>query len=547
MKPEFAPGKQPRRCDFRCSFIAVQVASTPYRTPQGGINSGGKRLRRTCISAALSSFATLAVASAALAEEPRKVGEPDVLTESAEVVSVVDAFDGRDNFDLHFSLGFQQTWKSAEITRETHNTTNQFSSGLYTASTLKVADYSEVTSRLNTRADIGLYQDLALVVRMPVILSNDRKLEGAADPLAVQGLPGESLFSVPFNSPTRSGIEYIALGLEFNLMNQWRDHTKPTWKVGIEGRFNVSEPMHACNDDAEIKCADPGDLDRDGRSDSSGSGIPLESENFSGGRPPGVSRGTTGLAFHTYMSKRIKYVEPYAGIEGLIEFQNSSSDIGRTDVQGALVNHPPLSGTLVMGVAVLPWEAREKYQRIELDFRFEGTYRSEGRDYSELFDALGSSEARSLRDPKFSKFQANTDPDPDVVKETPSVVNENSSKIYNTGITDVQQHGIYTLKGGATWMLGEYIKFSGGAGLTFVQGHLITFDQPCNPDFKNELGEAGPCRGESTDKSTDTSSGFRVTGIPNANYREVINTPGRRFKVDSSTVFDLWLNATVMF
>ena len=41
------------------------------------------------------------------------------------------------------------------------------------------------------------------------------------------------------------------------------------------------------------------------------------------------------------------------------------------------------------------------------DVRLEGKYHSEGRDYSELFDALGSSTAPSLRQPQWAAYQAN--------------------------------------------------------------------------------------------------------------------------------------------
>ncbi len=480
----------------------------------------------------------------AWADEPISVTEPLVLREPAQIVQVADAFDDRDPFDLHFTLGFQQTWKTAQITRETSISEAEFSSGGFTASTLNVAEYTEVTTRMNTRLDIGIYKDIAAVLRMPIILSNDSKLEGVdgsanLQNLTLQGYPGERLFSLPFHSPTRSGIEYLAAGLDFGLMNQWRNPSRPTWVAGIEGRFNVSEPMHACNDaplaagDNRVKCAHPSDVNQNGIAGET----ELEGDRFSGGRDPGVSRGTTGLAFRTYMSKRVRYIEPYAGIEGLFEFQNSDSDFGLTDVEGALVNHPPLQGTLVVGMSVMPWEQLERYQRVELDFRFAGTYRSEGRDYSELFDALGSSSATSLREPRFAEYTANDGPNSD---ETPSVVDENSEKIFMTGITDVQPYGIYTFSTQGTWMAGEYLKFNLGLGYTFVQGHLITYDQPCNPDFKDDVTKAGPCR-------NTLSGAISATGIPNANFREVLNTPGRRFRVNSSSGVDAWLNATVMF
>jgi hypothetical protein len=185
---------------------------------------------------------------------------------------------------------------------------------------------------------------------------------------------------------------------------------------------------------------------------------------------------------------------------------------------------------------VIPWEVREKYQRIALDFRFTGTYVSEGRDYSELFDALGSSSARSLRAPNFAAYHANPNPDADDPNDPSSVVNPNSQMVYVTGLTDVQQHGDYMLSTEFSWQAGEFIKFNLGAGYRIIQSHMITFDQPCNPDFSGNAGAAGPC-----------TDGERATGIPNPNYRRVINAPGRRFKVGTSTGLKAWLNASVMF
>ena len=118
----------------------------------------------------------------------------------------------------------------------------------------------------------------------------------------------------------------------------------------------------------------------------------------------------------------MKYIEPYGGFEALFEFQNESSDYGISDLQGSLVNHPPFQGSLIGGLAVFPWEVRDQFQRIELDFRFRGTYRSEGRDYSPLFDALGSSDAPSLRRPNFASFMQGPNAD------NPSVVNPGSQR-----------------------------------------------------------------------------------------------------------------------
>jgi hypothetical protein len=325
-------------------------------------------------------------------------------------------------------------------------------------------------------------------------------------------------------------------------MNQYRDSTKPSWVVGVEGRFSVSEPMHACNDHpqaGQVKCAAPGDVNRNGSYnqdmvDATGR-YPLE--RGGGSRQPGVSRGTTGLELHTYVSKRIKYIEPYSGFRALFEFPNAGSDFGLTDLRGNLVNHPPLQGTFLIGTAVIPWEVRSEHQRLTFDLRLEATYRSEGRDYNELFDALGSSSAASIRMPNYSAYTK-----PAAGSTGTSALDPNSERVYFTGLVDTQQYLITRYSFGITYQLNEYIKFGVGTALNHIQSHFLTFDQPCNASLNGALQESGPCRGR-----TDVGSNWQATGIPNPNYRAVINAPGRRFLVDGSTGFDGWLNATAMF
>ena len=108
-------------------------------------------------------------------------------------------------------------------------------------------------------------------------------------------------------------------------------------------------------------------------------------------------------------------------------------------------------------------------------------------------------------------------------------------------MTDVQQHGVYTLSASVNWQGGEYVKFNLGGAYTLTQAHFITFDQACNPDFDRDLTKAGPCQG------TDSNMKTKASGIPNPNYRKSINDPGHRFKVSDSSDFDAWVNATVMF
>lgn len=504
------------------------------------------------------------------ADEPRRITEPRVLSDSAtDVTQVVDAFDELDDFDIHVSLAFRQSTRRAPIYRETSIAQPGLTTGGYVSGQLNVANYVESTNRLIPAVDIGLFRDVALRLRLPMILSNARRLEDRAGassqaeageaPPGLAGLPGERLFSVPFSSPTRSGIEYLAVGLDFGITNQYRSPSRPTWVIGFEGRFNVTEPMRACNaspgqttspggeDVQQVPCAHPADVNRDGVTDprlNAELGRPIEG-SFSGGRGAGVSRGTTGIEAHTFISKRIQYLEPYGGISGLMEFPTPSSDFDTSHLGSLASNHPPLRGSLVVGAAFVPWEVRESFQRVAFDLRLRGTYVSTGRDYSELFDALGSSSAPSLRSPRFTDYQPNLDPSGRIDNSNPSVVNPGSQRVYFTGLTDVQQHAEYELSGQFTWQAGEYVKFDVGAAWRIVQGHVITFDQACEQRaFPGEPANAGPCK---QNVGTEDAPSWQTTGTPNPTYRSVINDPGNRFRVGTSHGLDAWVRASVMF
>ena len=459
----------------------------------------------------------------ARADEPVSAKEPRLLNETGENTTVIDAFDKDDPFDANLLLTFRQQWKSANIRRETSLNQGNLSSGGFVSRNENVATYSESTSTLEVGGDIGIYHDLALSLRLPIILSNSRELgdlDGSSNnPQRLQDPAGDQLFTVPFKSPNRSGLDQLAVGLNYAIFNQVRDDTKPTWVIGAESRFAIGPRLHACNDNAAIKCPDPA--------------------NPTGpSRDPGISRGMTTVVAHTIISRRFGYIEPYLGFRASIDLPQSNSDFGATsDVRGTLLSRPPTVGTFTVGTEVFPYENREAFQRFGLDFKVHGSYHSPGRDYTELFDALGSSQARSLRDPNPGAYHAGSN------GTFSSVADPNAAKVYFSGITDQQAYSSIGGSMAVTLQAGEYVKFHAGLGLTFAQSHLITSADACNPDLGNtDAGAAGPCRAGAV-----SAGGGSATGIPNPNHRPVIDLPGRRFSADDTTLVDLWLSGVVMF
>ncbi|HEU4583030.1 MAG TPA: hypothetical protein VFS67_32445 [Polyangiaceae bacterium] len=505
------------------------------------------------IGAALAVFGS---ARAALALEPRSLTEPAVLQQPATVTNVVDAFDEGSGIDLHFSLGYQHTWKRAGISRET-NASLLADAGLPLLGAsggkprFHVADFSETTSRLNVRAELGLYHDLALIVRLPVILARSSTLSGPELPAgALDGAPGEPLFSVPFSSPNRSGVEFLGIGVDWGILNQFRDAAQPTLTVGAEARLSISEPMHACGESrpasdtetGQVRCADPSDVNRDGAGGqfpvqvAPGRIEPLEGNFSAASRKAGVSRGSTGLELHGAISRRFAQLEPYLGLGVLLELPNEDSDFGpdRWWKEGIGAR-----AGVSLGAEFMPWEVVEQFQRLSVDLRFTGTYSAAGRDYSELFDALGSSSAPSFRRPSYAGYLASDG------GAVPSVIDPDSERVYPTGITNVQAHGAYALRLFARWQAGRYVRFDVGGGWALTQRHVITMGSPCDPARERAVERSGPCLAQAPGVSSEPEP--RSLGAPDPSYRPEIEQPGRRFIVDTASTIDAWLGATVMF
>jgi hypothetical protein len=483
----------------------------------------------------------------ARALEPLGVTEPDVLREPAEVTRVVDAWEERGGIDLHFTLGYSHNWKRGTILRETQNPEVDARAAQGTVR-VPVAHVSENTSRLNVRAELGLYHDLALILRVPIVLSSSLTLDSQnAASAALDGAPGVPLFALPFSSANRSGVEYVGVGVDWGILNQGRDGDSPSLLVGAEGRFMVSEPMHACGpvpvaegETPSLRCRYPADINRNGIGGEfpvpvSGGTQSLEGDLPGAARRAGVSRGTTGIELHAAISRRFAYLEPYLTLAMLLELPTDDSDFGAGKAYG---EHPPLQGRFGAGAELVPWELVEQYQRLSIDMRFIGTYRTRGQDYSELFDALGSSGASSYRRPNFAGYRAN--PDIDGRAGVPSVIDVGSERVFPTGLTEVEAHGSYALRLAVRWQAGQYVHFDAGGALALIQSHFITLGAPCDPSRSPAPESAGPC-------AVSGALGPTVLGAPNPRYRPETDQPGRRFLMDTASSIDAWVGATVMF
>ena len=352
------------------------------------------------------------------AQDDARIG---LSTDGALITDVTDALDTYTTFAPRLSIGFVRTQRGGTLQRER----SPISRGLPPADPSlsqsgqteldDVARYLQSTYTLNLAAEIPVYHDLSFSFIAPIILSDQRQFDAVgADPAAllrdgysVDGTAG-TLFGLPFRSPDRAGIDQFRIGLNWNILNQARDQHLPTWLVRFEWRPPVGDPLVACEGTAGgARCPQ---LDAPRPSE------PFDSVNVmssptnpamrpNGSRSPGISRGVHGAFFQTVLSRRFGFFEPFLGLEAMIEIPSArlaQFRYGADRPFGQLSSIPPIQGALTVGLEVTPWENREHWQKFSIDFRMRGEYFSQGRDYTPLFDALGTSNSVPLTSPSWS-------------------------------------------------------------------------------------------------------------------------------------------------
>jgi hypothetical protein len=193
---------------------------------------------------------------------------------------VASAFDRDDKFDLHLTLDYRLDIRRSAIRREMSGRP-----GTDPTDAVPVGDdltFAGARHTIIPRLELGLLHDVAATVALPYVLTDQRELEldqrdspcvfgpggtcvnrATSSTLADGILPmdgfdgqnGGAGFGADdptvFRGPTRSGLDQLHLGLVWAPMNQRRDVTKPTWKLGLEARLAIGEVARIDADDLD--------------------------------------------------------------------------------------------------------------------------------------------------------------------------------------------------------------------------------------------------------------------------------------------------------
>ena len=117
-------------------------------------------------------------------------------------------------------VGFRQLWRRGEIRRETSSRSRGLSTGGFSPPHENVAVYNQSHEHpQRRRRHRPLPRPRARRSASPSSLADSRELgdlDGSSqNPQRLQDPTGAQLFTVPYKSPTRSGIDWFSVGLDF--------------------------------------------------------------------------------------------------------------------------------------------------------------------------------------------------------------------------------------------------------------------------------------------------------------------------------------------
>jgi hypothetical protein len=218
-------------------------------------------------------------------------------------------------------------------------------------------------------------------------------------------------------------------------------------------------------------------------------------------------------------------VDPYFGFEAFIPFPKREALWPNMDDYSGQINLiPPYRGMVVFGLEIVPWEVKGRQQKLFIDLRIMGGYQSESKNITPITDALGTSTDPGLTLEGYPEFASSY------------------PKYRWTGLTDEEEYGTFGGRLTIGFITSKWFKISAGVGFSHIQEHFLTFADECNAsNFETIDADSG-------DTNCDWDPGDQLDEKSfNPDYRRGLDAIGTRFRIEESTIFDVIVNATVMF
>jgi hypothetical protein len=292
---------------------------------------------------------------------------------------------------------------------------------------------------------VGIFHDTFFTAALPVIISQTRELHldtgvprAGSSTVADGILPSAGYDArdpttppagdLMFRGVDRHGIDQIHLGLGFAPMNQARDDTKPTWKLGAELRLAIGQVMKF---DPMAPTANSG-----------------------------VSSGVHELKLWTSFDRKLDWIEPWVEIFWQVPLGVTKDSLFQDPGFGTANISKSQTAGVEFGFEAYAIDNQADHNRISLDLGTKITAHFEGRDYSEMWEAFS-----------FAGDSRGTGPlilDADPTKP-------GAQPLSYPGISSIENYLETAAKIAIRGEIGPHVRFAVGTDIVWKTDHVITF------------------------------------------------------------------------
>jgi hypothetical protein len=418
---------------------------------------------------------------------------------AAQVTDVADAIDGEDPFDANLELRVEYTFHRALITRE--NLQPPEAGGAARTLHVRELEYMRHTARLRPRLEIGLFHDLAVFAEWPLPAWDQQSWGFASGTSAENSTLARDMRSPPVvDNWTEPGTSYGIPGTE-------RDQGHTEWNLDLaqNGEFQKTRsgidypilgvrwsPVNNERDDTKPAITLQFDYKPAFLLPVMQDEDDLPAQQLS----TFAADATHRLHFAFAFSKRFLILDPYFLADYTFPFANSDAVLGL---------EPRHDGGFRLGIEIVPYENPTLDQKFIVDLSVMTRYFSPGRDYSEVSDVLNE-------------------------------------------LTWTDEWIRAGAQGALVFRAWKFVSFDLTAGAFYDTPHYVTTEVVgCDGGCSSPGLLARTVDAFNPNKALDGNIQVRDTAERNPYYNPVIDTPGRRLRVDESFFFTVVAHAMVTF
>jgi hypothetical protein len=307
--------------------------------------------------------------------------------------------------------------------------------------------FRQARHTITPRLDIGIYHDTWISVALPVVITQSRELhldqgvDRTTSSTVQDGLLPSAGFDaqdpgtppsgdVMFRGIGRHGLDQLQLGFGLAPMNQSRDDTKPTWKLGAELDLAIGSVM----------AFDP----------------TKPSANT------GVGYGVHELKLWTSFDRRLGWLEPWIEMWWQVPIGTTKDSLFQDPGFGATYTAKGMQAGTRFGIELAAYDDPVNHDHVGFELGTSLVAHFEGRDYSEMWEVFANNPALAL------------DADP----VTPGV-----QPLPYAGISNIEQYLETRATATVRAAIGPKVHFAASFSLMWQTDHAITFadagvDQP---------------------------------------------------------------------